>query len=415
MKLLLAFGLLGLVLGRRWVLCFEFEEYRNGTELAFLEEGGVSVPNPLLVGLTLIPSAVAKGAVCLDGTAPGYHLHRGFGSGENSWLIQLEGGGWCNDIKTCIYRKKTRRGSSNYMEKQIPFTGLLSNKPDENPDFFSWNRVKVRYCDGASFSGEGYNEAAGLFFRGQRIWLAAMEDLMSQGMNNADKALLSGCSAGGLASILHCDEFRTLFPGNTKIKCLADAGLFLDAIDVAGGHTMRTFFDGVVDLQGVAKNLPSSCTSNMDATTCFLPQNLVAKVQTPLFLLNAAYDVWQLQGSLATTRADPHGFWRQCKLNNANCNAAQIQFLQGFRNEMLNALKEFSMSKENGLFISSCFAHCQSERQDTWFGSNSPAIADKGIANSVGDWYFDRSEVKEIDCPYPCDKTCHNIVSSSRN
>ncbi|KAJ6816697.1 pectin acetylesterase 10-like [Iris pallida] len=187
MKLLLAFGLLGLVLGRRWVQCFEFEEYRNGTELAFLEEGGVSVPNPLLVVLTLIPSAVAKGAVCLDGTAPGYHLHRGFGSGENSWLIQLEGGGWCNDIKTCIYRKKTRRGSSNYMEKQIPFTGLLSNKPDENPDFFSWNRVKVRYCDGASFSGEGYNEGAGLFFRGQRIWLAAMEDLMSQGMNNADE------------------------------------------------------------------------------------------------------------------------------------------------------------------------------------------------------------------------------------
>lgn len=28
--------------------------------------------------------------VCLDGTLPGYHLHRGHGSGANSWLIQLE-------------------------------------------------------------------------------------------------------------------------------------------------------------------------------------------------------------------------------------------------------------------------------------------------------------------------------------
>lgn len=28
--------------------------------------------------------------VCLDGTLPGYHLHRGYGSGANSWLIQLE-------------------------------------------------------------------------------------------------------------------------------------------------------------------------------------------------------------------------------------------------------------------------------------------------------------------------------------
>lgn len=43
------------------------------------------------------------------------------------------------------------------------------------------------------------------------------------------QALLSGCSAGGLASILHCDEFRGLFSGNTKVKCLSDAGMFLDA------------------------------------------------------------------------------------------------------------------------------------------------------------------------------------------
>jgi len=28
--------------------------------------------------------------VCLDGTLPGYHLDRGFGSGANSWLVHLE-------------------------------------------------------------------------------------------------------------------------------------------------------------------------------------------------------------------------------------------------------------------------------------------------------------------------------------
>lgn len=29
-------------------------------------------------------------SVCLDGTSPGYHLHRGYGSGADSWLINLE-------------------------------------------------------------------------------------------------------------------------------------------------------------------------------------------------------------------------------------------------------------------------------------------------------------------------------------
>lgn len=32
------------------------------------------------------------------------------------------------------------------------------------------------------------------------------------------------------------------------------------------------------------------------------------------------------------------------------------------------------------------------------------------IAIAVGDWYFDRQAVKAIDCAYPCDKTCHNLV-----
>ncbi|KAF4371756.1 hypothetical protein G4B88_030860 [Cannabis sativa] len=37
------------------------------------------------------------------------------------------------------------------------------------------------------------------------------------------------------------------------------------------------------------------------------------------------------------------------------------------------------------------------------------------IAVSVGDWYFDREKVKEIDCPYPCDNTCHNLVFNNED
>ncbi|KAK4406804.1 Pectin acetylesterase 12 [Sesamum angolense] len=378
-----------LVLGRWGVESFEVDDIfgKNSSDLSFLESMsflesvyGVSAaavpPNALMVGLTLVQGAADKGAVCLDGTLPGYHLHRGFGTGANSWLIQLEGGGWCNNLRSCIYRKTTHRGSSKYFEKVIPFTGILSNKPEENPDFFNWNRVKVRYCDGASFSGDSEN-----------------------------KALLSGCSAGGLASILHCDEFRILFPISTTVKCLTDAGLFMDSADVSGGHTLRSFFAGVVSLQDVQKNLPSACTDRLDPTS-----NLIANIKTPMFILNAAYDSWQLQESLAPPTADPQGNWRDCKMNNERCSASQIQFLQGFRTRMLDAVKGFSTSRQNGLFINSCFAHCQSERQDTWFADDSPIVNDKPVALAVGDWYFDRASVKAIDCAYPCDRTCHNLV-----
>lgn len=45
---------------------------------------------------------------------------------------------------------------------------------------------------------------------------------------------------------------------------------------------------------------------------------------------------------------------------------------------MLGALRPFSVySKRGGMFINSCFAHCQSELQETWFGADSPRINDK--------------------------------------
>ncbi|KAF7818040.1 pectin acetylesterase 12-like [Senna tora] len=364
----------------------------------------------MLVGLTLIQAAHAKGAVCLDGTLPGYHLHRGYGSGSNSWLINLEGGGWCNDVRTCVYRKTTRRGSSSFMEKEIPFTGILSNNAEENPDFFNWNRVKLRYCDGASFTGDSEDKSAELQFRGQRIWWAAMEDLMSKGMRVAEQALLSGCSAGGLATIIHCDEFRSLFPGTTRVKCLSDAGLFLDVYANATSFMFPTPFLGFIRLYGVQKNLPRICTNHLDPTSCFFPENLIANVRTPLFILNAAYDSWQIQSSIAPPSADPHGYWHYCRLDYAKCSGPQIQLLQGFRFDMLNAIKGFSRSNENGLFINSCFCHCQSERQDTWLADDSPVIGKKAIALAVGDWYFERADVKVIDCPYPCDNTCHHLV-----
>lgn len=42
------------------------------------------------------------------------------------------------------------------------------------------------------------------------------------------QAMLSGCSAGGLASIIHCDNFRSQLPEKATVKCLSDAGFFLD-------------------------------------------------------------------------------------------------------------------------------------------------------------------------------------------
>lgn len=366
----------------------------------------------LRVGLTLVQRAASTRAVCLDGTLPAYRFDRGSGPGANNWLLQFEGGGWCNDTESCILRKTTHRGSSALMDKVAVFSGILSDKPSENPDFYNWNRVKLMYCDGASFAGDVEEKVSGLYFRGQRIWHAMIDDLLAKGMDKAEKALLSGCSAGALATYLHCDNFRELLPSTAIVKCHADAGFFLDAKDIAGMYYIRSFYKSTVTLQGVLKNLPKACISSLsDPAQCFFPQYVLPYIQTPMFVLNAAYDVWQVHNILAPGSEDPHGHWHYCKLNPVNCTSSQLEILQGYRMEMLNELETFKHSETGGTFINSCFCHCQSENQDTWFAPNSPMVNNKTIAQAVGDWYFERSTVKEVDCPYPCDQTCQNLVS----
>jgi hypothetical protein len=45
---------------------------------------------------------------------------------------------------------------------------------------------------------------------------------------------------------------------------------------------------------------------------------------------------------------------------------------------MIKVLKPFNLYSNNGgMFINSCFAHCQSEMQETWFGADSPRINNK--------------------------------------
>ncbi|PKU61514.1 hypothetical protein MA16_Dca028009 [Dendrobium catenatum] len=40
-----------------------------------------------------------------------------------------------------------------------------------------------------------------------------------------------------------------MLPDSTIVKCMSDAGFFLDVNDITGNDTIRTFFNSVVKLQ----------------------------------------------------------------------------------------------------------------------------------------------------------------------
>ncbi|XP_058215159.1 pectin acetylesterase 5-like isoform X2 [Rhododendron vialii] len=337
------------------------------------------------VPLTLLSNAHPRGPLCLDGSLPGYHFQKGFGSGSHNWVLHIEGGGWCDSIESCSSRMRTALGSSKYMGSQVEFAGILSPESSQNPDFFNWNKVKIRYCDGGSFAGHPESEF---------------------------KALLSGCSAGGLATLIHCDDFHEILPKTATVKCLADAGFFLNEKDIGGNRTIESFYQDVVNLQGIAKSLDKDCIARMEPgqqAKCFFPQEFIENIKTSIFLVHPAYDFWQIKNIFIPDSSDPRGSWLSCKLNINNCSPSQIEVLEGYRNSLLKLLSDFQQNKDVGVFIDSCFVHCQTWVSVTWHSRNSPRINNRTIAESVGDWYFNRKVAKHIDCPYPCNPTCYNM------
>jgi hypothetical protein len=47
----------------------------------------------------LVRDAVGAGAMCMDGSPPGYYLRAGT---VRKWIIHLEGNGWCSNQDECI-------------------------------------------------------------------------------------------------------------------------------------------------------------------------------------------------------------------------------------------------------------------------------------------------------------------------
>ncbi|KAG5592276.1 hypothetical protein H5410_042790, partial [Solanum commersonii] len=119
-------------------------------------------------------------------------------------------------------------------------------------NFYNWNRVSVNYCDGSSFTGdvEEVNTVREENFRGARIYSKSCSTgFMANGLQNAKYAILSGSSAGGLATILNWDKFKSFFSNDSiMVKCVASAGFFIDINTISGAPYIQKMYQNVEDL-----------------------------------------------------------------------------------------------------------------------------------------------------------------------
>lgn len=113
--------------------------------------------------------------------------------------------------------------------------GVLSRDPAVNPTFSTWNVAYLPYCDGASFAGDVIDPvqtgSSQIYFRGRRIFTEAFKQFKAVALDSATEVLLTGGSAGALATFYHLDRVQKLLP-KTRVLGLPDSGWFLDINNV---------------------------------------------------------------------------------------------------------------------------------------------------------------------------------------
>jgi len=331
------------------------------------------------------------GAKCLDGT-PGMYYHQpGVGSGVHKWYIHHMGGGWCTNVEDCYNRAHSRLGSSKGWPSSMDLdaeTNYFSGDPKINPMMYNWNKVYMVYCDGSSFAG--FNNSAtsykgmNIWFRGRGILDATIDDLNTKrNLRIATDVVVSGCSAGGLATYLHLDHWASKLDQGAKVVGLPDSGFFMD---YEGPPNYQGYMKWGYSYFNVTSGLNADCVAAYaskpsESWKCYFAQYTSPFIRTPIFALQSRFDAWQIPEILGSRDANLINVFGQ------NLTVTVI-------NNLLNRPRA-------GVWLDSCYHHCG--------GWPNIKIGNEDMPTAFEQFYKTEGRARKFyfqDQKYPCASCC---------
>ena len=292
-------------------------------------------------------------AKCLDGSPALYYHRKGTGTGVNKWILYQEGGGWCYTPENCVERSLQYLGSTVNDPDSMSIDGdnYFSMNTTLNPLMYNWNAIYIRYCDGSSLSSDMTEpvvvDNSTIHYRGRAILDAEIQSiLVDRGMNLATDVVVSGCSAGGLATYLHCDKWAASIAAATgnaaKVVCMPISGFFVD-YDYTSGDGYGTMMRYIYNFQNTSKaGLNEDCynahVATNDTEKCIMAQWSSQYIKTPTFPLQSQFDSWQHH----VEARDP---------TDAVFNIYGQNMTRLIQSNLLN-------QKQHGVFLDSCASHC---------------------------------------------------------
>lgn len=379
-----------------------------------------------LIGLPVTADAfqrvLMKDSKCNDGSPAAYYIAANASS--PNFVVWLQGGGICQSEDDCKNRPLNLRSSKGYAPTFTPSPesmGMLANDPSVNPDLFTWNRVFVPYCSGDVWGGQlpdatnpftdsGSDWTA--FFHGHRIVANVVDELFEKhDAASAEKAVLTGCSAGGIGTFTNCDYFADRYKGAGSVGCRPEAGWFGLAnahwpyYSSSGGPASDPDPRSLASSSWTAKVQPypldsaagKACAAAVQAGTlsidhcdgqpggqescCALPEYQYAFSSTRMFVSENTADAYQVfsQGGC------PSAFGScAAKVTRQPQEAAYWGYVRDHISSTLTKFVVDGPKKDaDGVFAPACLMHCMKR----WQGSK---VGGRTDAQAFGDWFFKR-------------------------
>ena len=349
-------------------------------------------------------------AVCLDGSPPVIYVRPPRATASSTFVLFLEGGGWCNSPTDCVSRMQSPHGSSRTFRKETASPGPGAGYWDPplphsiGEAFAGATLVFFKYCDGASFAGQAavtlpplrtrlsVGSVAGSIGRqitvtwaGRSTLHAALDALFANhGLGAARNVLLSGCSAGGLAALLGAEAVRARLRASgaplERFKVAVWSGIFPYLPHSAYTQQMRSVFEMA------NMSISDRCRTRWPGTPwrCILGLEPLEAVPAdiPVFLEQSVLDRWHTGCILAAASSayevvgcsrgvDSGGSsWEKClrhmeplanpRQAHERCSPLQLRTLDAHQQTFMGDLRaSHALSRPGyGAFLHGCHSHC---------------------------------------------------------
>jgi hypothetical protein len=284
----------------------------------------------------------------------------------------------------------------------------MSNDPEQNPHYATWNKVDLLYCTSDAFSGtveQAPWTTGKLSFLGSRVIPSVIADLKANyGLvdSSSTTVIYSGASAGAVGMYPNIDYLSSVLLPSSHVVAVVDSGWFLDSAPIQQSHNCsdpQTCAVGQNFAKGVAawnSSVDADCASatpvRSEQWRCLLGKYVEPYLSTTMFVVQWLYDLAQLYHDGITSHPSA---W----------SADQSAYAQASR---MNLTQTFQAAKRHHQFFApSCYHHVSLNNKSPWWLD--VTVGTITLVDALDDFITGKStsSIQVDKCSSPdCNPTC---------